>query len=414
MDLTTFYIQFRDETTENLRVINAGLLALEANTLATDEHNQMIDAIFRAMHTIKGSGRMLGLDEIGRLAHTCENVLGAVRDGRRALDRELANQLLLSGDAIQEMVSALIDGRPHQANIAPLLQALEPATAAPATTPAPATPAEALPPPKVAPPASEAPSDTLPAARVRRVDARQTVRVRVDRLDRLLNLAGDLKIDTQTEALHLQTLTEIERNSRLQLRALVGLENELRRMRFSPTQRENINRHLNAAMNASEWTSTRMHTVVEQFSQHANQTTQIVEDLEQEVMTARLLPISTLYSNLPRAVRTLADELQKDVNLVLEGETTELDRKAIEALNEPLTHLVRNAIDHGLEHGDEREKAGKARQGTLSIEARALGAFVQIIIHDDGRGMDPERLRATAVRKGLITTDVAGALTDQE
>src|SRR5574338_51757 len=111
MDLTSFYIQFRDETLENLRVVSDGLLALESRGLAPEDHRATVDAVFRAMHTIKGSGRMLGLDEISRIAHACEHVLGAVRDGRRDLDMELANDLLRGGDAIQEMVTALIDGR---------------------------------------------------------------------------------------------------------------------------------------------------------------------------------------------------------------------------------------------------------------------------------------------------------------
>jgi two-component system chemotaxis sensor kinase CheA len=417
MDLTTFYIQFRDETLENLRIVSDGLLALESRSLNADDRKNTIDAVFRAMHTIKGSGRMLGLDELSRIAHACEHVLGAVRDGRRELDTALANDLLRGGDAIQEMVTALIDGRAPSVQSAALLDALGKATPPPAE----GAPAD-IPPGPAADPGAEQllpaeqlePTQPANMARGSRNASRQTVRVRVDRLDRLLNLAGDLKIDSQTEDEHLQGLNTIEQQMRAQMRALVGLEAELRRMRFSPSQQESINKYLNAALNASEGLGLSMHSAVERFAQHTAQSAQIVDDLEQEVMAARLLPISTLFSNLPRAVRTLAAELHKEVNLSLVGETTELDRKAIEALGDPLMHLVRNAVDHGLETAAEREQAGKPRQGNLAIKAEAMGAFVHITIHDDGRGIDPQRLRATAVRKGLINNDVAQALTDQE
>jgi two-component system chemotaxis sensor kinase CheA len=257
-------------------------------------------------------------------------------------------------------------------------------------------------------------ASTATPTRAGRTASRQTIRVRVDRLDRLLNFAGELKIGGQTEATHLQALADLEAQVSQQSRALIGLERELGRMRFSPTQREAIDRHLNGALNAGEQAHRLARSAFERFRLHTNQATQIVADLEQEVMAVRLLPIGTIYSNLPRAVRELANELDRDVALELHGETTELDRKAIEALGDPLTHLLRNAIDHGIEPPAEREQVGKPRQGTIKITARALGAFAQISISDDGRGMDPKQLREAAVRKGLLNTDTVAHLTDQE
>src|SRR5215218_4127289 len=111
MDLTAFYSQFRDETAENIRILNAGLLVLEALEPGAEQGREHIDTIFRAMHTIKGSARLLGFDQVGRVAHTCEYILGAVREGRRELDRALADDMLRGGDAILELVDAAIDGR---------------------------------------------------------------------------------------------------------------------------------------------------------------------------------------------------------------------------------------------------------------------------------------------------------------
>src|SRR5215207_740730 len=117
MDLTAFYSQFRDETAENIRILNAGLLVLESLEPGAEDGREHIDTIFRAMHTIKGSARLLGFDQVGRVAHTCEYILGAVREGRRALDHALADDMLRGGDAILELVDAAIDGRPASIDV---------------------------------------------------------------------------------------------------------------------------------------------------------------------------------------------------------------------------------------------------------------------------------------------------------
>jgi two-component system, chemotaxis family, sensor kinase CheA len=424
MDLTAFYSQFRDETAENIRVLNEGLLALESLDPGADERRAYIDAIFRAMHTIKGSARLLGFEPVGRVAHTCEHILGAVREGRRELDRTLADDLLRGGDAILELVSAILDGRAPTIDIEQLTLTLgrgaraEPAASKPEdsqpsdapaapTLTAPSVPTAAL----VAPVSPEIGMATAgkPARSVR-----QTIRVRVDRLDRLLNLAGELAVSRQTQTAHVQALEEIETLLVQQERALLALERELKQLRFSPTQRQALDRHINGALNRGDRVSTLIRSHVERFGQHAGQTGLLIEDLEQEVMAVRLLPISTAFANLPRAVRELAHETSKEVELVLVGEATELDRKVIEALSDPLVHLIRNAVDHGIEPPDVRKQAGKPRQGTIQVGAQAFGSYAQVIIRDDGRGIEPQQIREAAVRKGLFKPEAAALLTDQE
>jgi two-component system chemotaxis sensor kinase CheA len=323
---------------------------------------------------------------------------------------------LRGGDAIQELMNAMMENRPATVDVEALTLSLgrghqkgEDLPAQPAAEPAPAPqlPADQAAPPPFVPAAPAPPSG-------RRVSGRQTVRVRVDRLDRLLNLAGELTVGRQTQAVHLQVLQEVEALVDQQARALLALHDELQRLRFSQSQREALEAHMNAALNYGERTGQLLKHQVERFGQHTAQSKQLIEDLEQEVMAVRLLPVSTLYTNLPRAVRQLAADLGKEVNLVLSGETTELDRKVIESLNDPLTHIVRNALDHGIEPPDERERLGKPREGLLEISARALGSFAQVSIRDDGRGMSPQHLRETAVRKGLLSNEAAALLSDQE
>jgi Chemotaxis protein histidine kinase and related kinases len=238
--------------------------------------------------------------------------------------------------------------------------------------------------------------------------------VRVDRLDRLLNLAGELSIGKQIEEAHLQALEELKGLIERQQRSLLTLEAELRRVRLAPAQRELFDREMNGALNAGERAGSIIRAQLERIEQHTTHKAHLIDDLEQEVMAIRLTPVATLYANLPRAVRELARDLGKEASLMLIGETTELDRKVIEALSDPMVHLIRNAIDHGIESGDERERRGKPRQGVIEIAAQAHGGRVLISVRDDGRGMDPQQLRVAAVRKGLIGADAAAALSDQE
>ncbi|HEX9441666.1 MAG TPA: Hpt domain-containing protein, partial [Roseiflexaceae bacterium] len=187
MDLTAFYSQFRDETAENIRALNEGLLALESPAEDTSQRREYIDAIFRAMHTIKGSARLLGFEAIGRIAHTCEHILGAVREGRRELDQALADDLLRGGDAILELINAIVEGRAPVVDVEALTLKL--GRGVRKELPELGEESGAAPP---APASTEVPAPL--AARSSRATVRQTIRVRVDRLDRLLNLAGELAV----------------------------------------------------------------------------------------------------------------------------------------------------------------------------------------------------------------------------
>ena len=423
MDLTSFYGQFRDETVENIRTLNEGLMALESAAGSVETRREHIDAIFRAMHTIKGSARLLGFEDAGRIAHTCEYILSAVREGRRELDQLLADDLLRGGDAILELVNATVDGRASTIDVEQLTRTLGRSVRKDAAEQPDGEFVSALPfPAALAPaalalaPALDARADVLhlPPIRSARASVRQTIRVRVDRLDRLLNLAGELAVGRQIQTAHLQTLEELESLLTQQERLVLGLEAALKHLRFSASQRETLDRHINGVLNVGDRAGKLINSQVERFTQHTNQSVQLIEDLEQEVIAARLLPVSMIFTNLPRAVRDLARQVGKDVALTLNGETTELDRKVIEALNDPLLHLMRNAVDHGIESPDVREQAGKPRQGQIEVSARALGAYATITIRDDGAGMEPQRLRETAARKNLLSHEAAMLLTDQD
>lgn len=238
--------------------------------------------------------------------------------------------------------------------------------------------------------------------------------MRVDRLDRLINLTGELVVGQQVLMTHVQALHELTKLIQHQERALLDLEAEIKQIRFSPTQRQILDDRLAALLNNDAQTSQLLNRQVDQFSLLANQQGVLVGDLEQEVMAARLLPVATVFAALPRAVRELAHAMHKEVTLEIAGETTEMDRKMLEALNDPLLHLIRNAVDHGIEMPDARVAEGKSPQGRIRVGAEAYGGEVRIEISDDGRGMQPAALRDVAVRKGLISAEHAALLSDTE
>jgi len=240
------------------------------------------------------------------------------------------------------------------------------------------------------------------------------VRVRVDRLDRMLNLAGELVVGQQLLANHAEQLRALQELAARQSRALGALEGELARLRFSPTQRQAIEQRLAALREPVGAAGALAQRQGERFARHISQHDQLLKDLELEVMAARLLPIATTYAGIPRTVRDLAQATGKQVRLELRGETVELDRKVLELLNDPLLHLVRNAVDHGIEPPAERAAAGKPAQGLLELSAEAAGGEVRVTVSDDGRGMEPRRLRERAVRLGLLSAVAAALMPDAE
>jgi len=196
----------------------------------------------------------------------------------------------------------------------------------------------------------------------------QTVRVDVVRLDNLLNLVGELVIDQ--------------------------------------TRIAQITRDLHHAYGGSP--------LVEHLAEASAHVGRITSMLQAEIMQARMLPIDNVFRRFPRMVRDLAQKLGKEVDFIIEGQETELDRSVIEVIGDPLIHLLRNSLDHGVEMPEERERLGKPRKGKVWLRARHEENFIVIQIEDDGRGMDPEKLRTKALENGMITSEAASRMSDKE
>lgn len=320
---------------------------------------EQLNAVFRGFHTLKGGAGFLAITPMVELCHAAEEALGLVRSGKASLQAGHFDAAQQSLDWLQAMLDAVAGGQPAQAAPAELIARFDMSGAAlPASTPAPATAAPAAP---AAPPSSApaAPAGPKPAARAP-AEAEHTVRVDTKRLDAIVNLTGEL----------------------------VLARNRLKTLRSRIKDEE-----LERAVSSLDLATAR---------------------LQSAVMRTRMQPVGKVFSRFNKLARDVARSLAKEVELEIIGADTELDRNLVEALADPLVHLVRNAIDHGVETPALREATGKSRVGNVRLAAQQEGDFVSIEINDDGAGIDPERLRAKAREKGLIEPETAARLSSEE
>lgn len=329
--------EFLLESHEHLGELDHDLLALERNPRAAAP----LARAFRALHTLKGTCGFLGFVRLGALAHAGESLLARIRDGA-AFDGTSAAALLATVDRVRALLAAIErTGGEDAVDDAVLIDALARAATG-RSTPTPGADASE--------PATAASGESGSSL----TDAR--VRVDVQRLDRLMDLAGEL----------------------------VLARNQL----------------LAADARALPEATQRVSTLTSQ--------------LQAEVMETRLHPVSGAWDRLPRLVRDVARACGREVRLVLEGGETELDRGVLEAIRDPLVHLVRNAVDHGIEPPEERVARGKPREGTLRIRASHAGGRVRIEVADDGAGVAFERVKARAREHGLVTPEREAAMTERD
>lgn len=410
------------EASDLLSDVDSKLMDLEK----FPEDKDLLNVIFRGFHTIKGGAGFLNATQLVTLCHLTENLFDKLRNTELKLDPILLDVILAATGEVRQMFGDLSKGVQPQAAPANMLSSLEAAlegksiaasvkqkaeAVVSAIVPASAggqcdpdwsrmynavlgktnltvsastvtelrksdTPleideqqlkvstfgrrADDIPGPSATPAAPR--RDTDPPAKD------NTIRVDTDRLDQVLNLSGEIGL-TKNRLTHLRT--------------------DILHGRTTPA-------------------------ILKSLDESVNQLDMLVVNLQNAVMNTRMQPIGRLFKKYPRLARDLARQLGKDVELELVGEATEIDKTMIEDLNDPLVHLVRNAVDHGVESPEQRAAAGKPSKSVVQLSARQEGDHIVITIADDGKGMNAETLRSKAVQKGLITSEVASSLTEDE
>ena len=362
-DMQELVQDFLVETNEIIENLDHDLVELESN----QNDLELLNKIFRGAHTMKGSSSFLGFNKLADLTHHAEDILNKLRKGEMVVTREIMDTLLEFVDKTKQIISDIENGT-DTADVASVINDLKLASEGklvgkkPAAASAPA--AQAAAPAKAA--RKAAPKQEAKQHQATQVE--QTIRVDVSRLDSLVNLVGELVL------------------SRNRLSQIAGeLENKFE------------NEYL-----------------VEQLLDVTSAIGMNTTELQLAIMKTRMIAIGKVFNKFPRVVRDIARDTGKEIDLIISGEETELDKQVIESIGDPLLHMIRNSCDHGVETPEVRVAKGKPRTGTVLLSAYHEGNHVVIEIKDDGAGMDPDKLKRKAIEKGVITLDEANNMDDKQ
>jgi len=401
--LMTTYL---DELDEHVRTLNRDLLALEKDP-AAEQREKLIQSLFRAAHSLKGASRAVDIELIEQVCHVLEDLLASVRDSHRALGSDLFAMLFKAADAIEEAGMRLreeqtLDEAPL-VQLLPVLKEFERGAAAglgiDVPVGEPATTARTLPPDTavVEPPAGQTvkpEQGVVPRQFVS--SAKTTVRVAAEKLDSLLAQAGELLVARQRLELRVDELES--------LRDAVATWRRQWRRRTSaplePSSMEATDAHESLLQTALLFERELDH-LVSRARDDVQYLGQVGSAIEDDVHRARMLPFAQACDGLERAVRDVAESSGKRVQLELRGGDVQVDRSVLEGAKDPLLHLVRNSVDHGVELPSQRREAGKSEQATIVVAAVLRGANVEISVRDDGCGLDLARIAARARQQDM-------------
>jgi len=395
---------FLVESYENLDRLDRDLVGLEKNP----KDKEALAGVFRTIHTIKGTCGFLGFNKLEKVAHVGENLLTRLRDGQMTLTPEITTPLLGMVDAIRQMLGSIEESgsegeRDDSKLIATLTRLQQP--------PEVAAKSQVVPVPESAAEAAALPSNLgdiliqrtgvtptevqLAAKKQKEGDPRHLGEILVEQ--------GAVRPADIVDALHVQQSSRAPTGaSDSTIRVDVGLLDKVM----------NLVGELVLARNQILQFASRMKDT--SFLAASQRLNLITTELQEGVMKTRMQPIGNIWGQFPRTVRDVALGCGKEVNIEMEGKETELDKTIIEAIKDPLTHLVRNSVDHGIELSEDRVKVGKDRSGRLILRAFHEGGQVNIEISDDGAGLNADRIRKKAVERAVITAEQAARMTERE
>ncbi len=412
---------FRLEAESQTAVLSAGVLAVEA----PDRSPRLIESLMRAAHSLKGAARIVGLDPAVRVAHALEDCFvaagrGAIRVGAEHVDALLSAIDFLSSIAADDRALSADSDWPQRAEavVARLAGVLEPEAPLAATETAPATNGATLPVPTGS--AVARPSPTLPAdppgpappveTALEPVD--RVVRVSAESLTRLVGLAGEALVETRQLRPFVDSLLALRAAQVDLCDAVAAVED--RATAEQPGPASPLAPMLERVRLRCEESLLAINRHLEDFESFARRNEDLSGRLHHEVIISRMRPLADGLRGFPRLVRDLSRSLGKQARLDVRGEQTGVDRDILDKLEAPLAHLIRNALDHGIESPAERVAAGKPPLGTIRLEARHRAGMLQIVLTDDGRGVDVDRLRSRAVERELVARPVAERLSESE
>ncbi len=412
---------FSLEAEAQTQVLNAGLLALERNPTQADQ----LEACMRAAHSLKGAARIVGVDAGVSVAHVMEDCLVSAQEGRLRLHPEHIDALLQGADLLMRIAtpgsenvgpadidayvahlnelldpSAMVTPRfaPPAFDVSQLLLAPESVVAAPLVEPEPAMQPE--------------PAEPEPARRPQRLteSGERVLRVTAERLNSLLDLSSKSLVETQRLKPYLMALHRLKRIQSTGLRALDTLSEQLKAAGLSLDVEQALT-EARRSLAESQHLLSEQTAELDEFGWQTGQRAQLLYDT---ALACRMRPFADVLVGQERMVRDLGRALGKQIRLEIEGEKTQVDRDVLEKLEAPLTHLLRNAVDHGIESPEQRLLAGKSAEGIIRLRVSHQAGLLALELSDDGAGVDLARLRRTIVERQLSTAETVAQLSEEE
>ncbi|QZD72313.1 hybrid sensor histidine kinase/response regulator [Pseudomonas sp. 3-2] len=408
---------FSLEAEAQTQVLSAGLLALERNPTQADQ----LESCMRAAHSLKGAARIVGIDSGVSVAHVMEDCLVSAQEGRLFLRPEHIDALLQGTDLLMRIATPANAPQPAdiEAYVALMGGLLDPAAPplVPAAASAPLMAELQLQPPSVAEPAPvEIPVEVAEPEPAPRKSKRATeggervLRVTAERLNSLLDLSSKSLVETQRLKPHLATMQRLKRMQSNGLRALESLNVHLKEHALSLEAQEALE-DARRLLAESQQLLAEKNAELDEFAWQASQRAQVLYDT---ALACRMRPFADVLSGQVRMVRDLGRSLGKQVRLEIEGEKTQVDRDVLEKLEAPLTHLLRNAVDHGIETPQERLLKGKSEEGLIRLRASHQAGLLVLELSDDGNGVDLEKVRRSIVERQLSPAETAAQLSEEE
>jgi chemotaxis protein histidine kinase CheA len=429
-DKKKFIVKFVDEANDHIDKLNDGLVGLEANP----GDQETISEIFRSAHTIKGSSRILGLIPISLVAHKLEDALSAFRDGKISQSKVLFNLLFKAVDLIAEFVQRVQEGDEVNDDTTEICERLEKAVSGELedtvlVSESVGAPSEIKEKPPVE---NEKPSEHESSLKLKKTPVTEltstnqvsvrspspkaqkplkkprvseTVRVKTDKLDETVNLMGEIVSNHIRLKQNWVDINEIGKVSKKYLEAFSGFTYEDGKLSVEDSRK--LFEQFQDIYGKLRQLSISTKDVL-------NFQTLLTDQLREKVLKMRMLPLSTVLDAFPRMVRDISMTCGKEVNFLVEGGETELDKKIIEKIGDPLLHMIRNSVDHGVEPPIDRIRVGKPETGTITLKASYEGGNVLIELRDDGKGIPLNKIKEKAVDKKLFSEEVLNNMTDRE
>jgi len=414
-DITKFIDRFVEEAREHVNAINQGMMALEKNPADME----VIHQIFRSAHTIKGSSRMFKLLSISDLSHKVEDVFGALREKKIEYSPELSGVLYKGVDAIAALIEKAASGEETQVDQSKLMQRLEAAAEGRFTEArsdvsvkaAPILPANrvitadapvvqgALP---TAAQAISAPEPASPTKPSEKNKTGETIRVSVDKLNELIRLVSEI---TSRQSRAKQSWQEVSQAAK-QLKGIAA--------RLNVAQAAASSEGVGGSPELLNQLAKKLSSIATSGRYDFELQNLLAKELQERSLQLRMLPLATIYDTFHRSAREIIEFSGKDASFSIVGGEIEMDKKIIEKLGDPLIHMLRNAVDHGLEAPEERLALGKPARGNINLTACYEGDKVLFVLTDDGRGLSQEKIREKALKSGLYSSAVLAGMSISE